>query len=273
METWFVIMIRSVHFARGTCRGRRRRLPPPPTLQRRTSSTSYFSTTTPPTAAVDEERRPPPPPPTPDDDILEDSSTIVRGPSLLASTGAHRPSPSLFHLPGLRSLPFWTAPAPPSSPAEEGRRGRGHRIAFNDPTLSSAVSHLESNYDDIRSEYFAAVLGQGTVNDGGGDPKRPLEPDYDVSSRGGEHASDALHTGSWDWHSCVLNGIRNEGFRERCPKTSAVVDDVSISTPVFFRFDVGFTFPSSFRFSVNAAYEYFFASSPLRTTRDRHHRE
>lgn len=89
---------------------------------------------------------------------------------------------------------------------------------------------MESNYGDIRSEYFAAVLGQrGTTTNADDDypPEKPLEPDYDVSSRGGEHASDALHTGSWDWHSCVLNGVRNEKFRERCPKTSAVVDDVS----------------------------------------------
>lgn len=219
-----VIMIRSVQFARGTCRIRRRCRPyPPPIVQQRSSSSTSFSTTTPPSTT-----------PVDDDDISDaDSSTIVQGPSLLASTGVHRPSPSLFHLPGLRSLPFWTAP-PPAAPSssssseEEGRRGsRQHRIAFNDPIVSSAVTHLESNYDDIRSEYFAAVLGRGVTN--AALPQKPLEPDYDVTTRGGEHASDALHTGSWDWHSCVLNGVRNEKFRERCPKTSAVVDDVSSS--------------------------------------------
>ena len=55
----------------------------------------------------------------------------------------------------------------------------------------------------------------------------PLEPDYDVNTKGGEHADDALHEGTWDWHSYILNGAKNERFKERCPKTAAVVDDVS----------------------------------------------
>lgn len=155
----------------------------------------------------------------------DSASTIIQGPSLLTSTGAHRPSPSLFYLPGLRSLPFWTAPSSSSSTA--GRQ----RVAFNDPFVASAIRHVESNYDDIRSEYFAAVLGQGRStdldNNDGSRKIRPLEPDYDVSTRGGEHADDALHGGGWDWHSYILNGVKNERFRERCPKTAAVVDDVS----------------------------------------------
>ena len=56
---------------------------------------------------------------------------------------------------------------------------------------------------------------------------KPLEPDYDVATQGGEHAEDALHSGTWDWHSYILNGVRNEKFKERCPKTAQVVDDVS----------------------------------------------
>jgi aspartate beta-hydroxylase len=71
--------------------------------------------------------------------------------------------------------------------------------------------------------------------------RRPLEPDYDVSSRGGEHATDALHTGSWDWHSCVLNGKRNETFNVHCPKTASVVTDLEkegllFGTPFGFAF-------------------------------------
>ena len=102
-------------------------------------------------------------------------------------------------------------------------------MAFNDPVVTSAIQHVESNYEAIRSEYFAAVLGQGieTTLDGKSRIK-PLEPDYDVASKGGEHADDALHEGMWDWHSYILNGVKNEAFKERCPKTAQVVDDVSI---------------------------------------------
>ena len=65
-----------------------------------------------------------------------------------------------------------------------------------------------------------------SMNTNSGDITKPLEPDYDVSTRGGEHAEDALHSGTWDWHSYVLNGRRNERFKEMCPKTAQVVDDV-----------------------------------------------
>lgn len=149
----------------------------------------------------------------------DDSATIIQGPSLLTSTGVHRPSPSLFQLPGLRSLPFWTAPGP-SNP-QQGR----HRVAFNDPIITSAVQHVESNYDDIRQEYFSAILGQQQDTDDK-NVSRPMEPDYDVASKGGEHADDALHSGTWDWHSYILNGARNNAFRDRCPMTAQVVDDL-----------------------------------------------
>lgn len=101
-------------------------------------------------------------------------------------------------------------------------------MAFNDPVLTSAIQHVESNYEAIRSEYFAAVLGQGSETTLDGNTKiKPLEPDYDVASKGGEHADDALHKGMWDWHSYILNGVKNEAFKERCPRTAQVVDDVS----------------------------------------------
>ena len=155
-----------------------------------------------------------------DGDPPENSATIIQGPSLLTSTGSHRPSPSLFYLPGLRSLPFWTAPGQPPQQMQ--------RVAFNDGVIISAIEHLESNYNVIRSEYFAAVLGHGNETNLDTDKSiKPLEPDYDLASKGGEHADDALHKGIWDWHSYILNGVRNEWFRERCPKTADVVDDVS----------------------------------------------
>ena len=198
-------------------------------------------------------RKPPPPPPQPQHQQPLDpssdhnsSATIIQGPSLLTSTGVHRPSPSLFHLPGLRSLPLWTAPPEVQQQQQEGRRTR---IAYNDPIVTAAVQHVESNYASIKSEYFSAVLGQGTdivaslfmnnINNGGSGTSttlssKPLEPDYDVSTRGGEHAEDALHSGTWDWHSYILNGMRNERFREKCPKTAQVVDDVRVGVIYFF---------------------------------------
>jgi len=156
-----------------------------------------------------------------DDDIPEDAATVIQGPSLLTGTSVHRPSPSLFHLPGLRSLPFWTAPS-------SGGDGR-HRVAYGDPSVSHVVETVEEAFEDIRDEYLSAVVGRGSETDPLGDAgvSSPMEPDYDVNQRGGEHASDALHSGSWDWHSYVLNGQRQERFAERCPKTAAVVDGLA----------------------------------------------
>lgn len=111
------------------------------------------------------------------------------------------------------------------------------------PIITAAIQHVESNYAVIRSEYFSAVLGLSNIdatttattnasnlsmNTNSGNITKPLEPDYDVSTRGGEHAEDALHSGTWDWHSYVLKGRRNERFKEMCPKTAQVVDDVRV---------------------------------------------
>ena len=231
-----MMMIRSVQYARQN-RVRRHRLLSP---QRFSSSSSFSSATSSlngsPIQDVDDRRR-------------NESATILRGPSLL-STGVHRPSPSLFHLPGLRSLPFWTAPSSANPPPREGGREeeqeeeerrrlaqRRHRIAFNDPIVSSVVSRLEEGYDDIKSEYLEAVLGLGTTAaDDDAPRKRPLEPDYDVSSGGGEHnnvTNAALHVGSWDWHSCMQGGKRSDGFRDRCPRTAAIVDGLEEDGTLF----------------------------------------
>jgi len=164
----------------------------------------------------------------------EDSATVVQGPSLLTSTGVHRPSPSLFQLPGLRSLPMWTSPSPPSGEGVKSRR----RIAYNDPFVSDVVQRLESNFSSIKAEYLDAVLG---INSGFDDNeeddqkrrKNPLEPDYDVNQKGGEHASDALHTGSWDWHSYLLQGEFNSKFASRCPKTASTVNELNKDGALF----------------------------------------
>jgi hypothetical protein len=56
-----------------------------------------------------------------------DVATIIQGPSLLTNTNVYRPSPSVFFLPGLRSLPFWTAP-----PTDSGDPTKV-QIAYGDP--------------------------------------------------------------------------------------------------------------------------------------------
>ncbi len=58
-------------------------------------------------------------------EVPSDVATIIQGPSLLTNTNVYRPSPSMFYLPGLRSLPFWTAP-------NEGDPSK-IRVAYGDP--------------------------------------------------------------------------------------------------------------------------------------------
>jgi len=153
-----------------------------------------------------------------------DSATLIQGPSLLVNTAVHRPSPSLFFLPGLRSLPFWT---PPSNKSNSSSK-RTSPIAYNDPTLIQIVSHLETNASAIKKEYMDTVMGMGNSID----PRspsgisKPLEPDYDVNASGGEHASESLHVGTWDWHSYLLNGKAQTRFEKRCPITTQVIQNI-----------------------------------------------
>jgi len=108
-----------------------------------------------------------------DNDKDNGASDIIQGPSLLVQTGnLNRPSPSLFYLPGLRSLPFWTAPNNPSQSS--------NNIAFNDRKVSQVVSLLETNYETILEEYQSAVMGFNSTTTS--QSKRTyLEPDYDVN--------------------------------------------------------------------------------------------
>ena len=90
--------------------------------------------------------------------IPEDASTIIQGPSLLTNTNKFRPSPSIFYLPGLRSLPFWTAP-------RNSVNSSKNNIAFGEQTISQIVNLLESNFDTIKEEYMHSVMGMGNKND------------------------------------------------------------------------------------------------------------
>lgn len=170
--------------------------------------------------------------------LPEDAATIVQGPSLLTNTSKFRPSPSMFFLPGLRSLPFWTAP-----PNNNGKKESKVSVAYGDPVVTDVVNHLENNYMTIKEEYMHAVMGMGKKTDlDANDVSKPLQPDYDVNLKG-EHASDKLHSGTWDWHSYILNGSIQPNFEESCPKTTALIQEMESS--LFLNNPFGFTFFST----------------------------
>ena len=139
----------------------------------------------------------------------------------------------MFALHGLRSLPFWTSP----EPSKEEKADDRARVAYNDPTITAMLKHLEANTEDIKAEYMEAVLGIGsTMSDT--NHKSQLVSDYDTASAGAEHP-ESLHKGNWEWHSYIQKGERNPTFKDRCPKTAKVLDELGpllFSTPFSFAF-------------------------------------
>lgn len=175
----------------------------------------------------------------------ENAATIIQGPSLLTNTSKHRPSPSMFFLPGLRSIPFWT---PPNNRGRDDGSANPTKvsIAYGEPTITKVVNHLESHYLTIKEEYMHAVMGMGNRTDLSADNpngvSKPLQPDYDVNLKG-EHASDRLHSGTWDWHSYILNGSVQPKFEESCPNTTEIIQD--IESMLFLNNPFGFSFFST----------------------------
>ena len=123
------------------------------------------------------------------------SANVVQGPSLL-QTSVPRSSPSLMFLPGLRSLPFWTSYDASSDT---------NRIAYQDPTLTKVLHHLEANVDLIRDEYNRVAP--------------TLESDYKHDAAN-EHS---LHQGTWDWHSYMTKGQMQGHFGQYFPETTGVL--------------------------------------------------
>ena len=142
-------------------------------------------------------------------------AVVVQGPSLL-QTGLHRPSPSLVFLPGLRSLPFWTS-----------FDGAANRVAFQDPMVTHVVEYLEENVPTFQREY----------------EKQQASVPSDYKS-GGEHDR-KLHSGSWDWHSYLLQGVVQPQFIEHFPETSAVLNVLRNDHLLFEGTPFGFCFFSS----------------------------
>jgi len=142
----------------------------------------------------------------------DNCATLLPGPSILTGTGKHRPNPGTLFLPGLRSLPFWTAP--PSPGGAEGRR----RIAYGDGVVSEVVEEAEGLWENIREEYLA-LKGNGA------------REDY-VNGGDGGHAT--LHDGKWDWHSFMRGGKveKDDGPTASCPASAGLLlgDDGAATT-------------------------------------------
>lgn len=124
------------------------------------------------------------------------TANVVQGPSLL-QTSIPRSQPSLMYLPGLRSLPFWSS---------YDIKTDTNRIAYQDPTLSRVVSHLESNVETIRQEYERVAP--------------TLESDYKPDN---EHT---LHKGTWDWHSYLTKGQLQGHFGQYFEQTTKILQQL-----------------------------------------------
>ena len=100
-------------------------------------------------------------------------------------------------LPGLRSLPLWT---------RYDEKTGNNQVAYQDPTVTKVIEHLEANADVIRQEYEkVAPL---------------LESDYKYDN---EHS---LHKGTWDWHSYMTKGQIQGHFGQYFPKTTQILQSL-----------------------------------------------
>ena len=142
-------------------------------------------------------------------------ANVLQGPSLVHTT-LHRSSPSLLFLPGLRSLPFWTS--------SEGR------VAYQDPTLTYIVQYLEESASAMATEYKAK--------------QNQVFSDYDITSRGGEHSQESLHTGKWDWHSYMLKGRVQGHFVQHFPTTATILQTLRDQGHLLEGIPFGFSFLS-----------------------------
>lgn len=168
-----------------------------------------------------------------DDTISQKTSTwfcnVVQGPAIL-KTCQHRPTPSMIHLPGLRSLPFWTRLLEPSisnssNPKQNHTLSNNNpstqfqnQIAFGDPILEQVVQWLEQHVDIIRDEYLQY--------------HEHYVSDYHIHST--EHHTTTLHQGQWDWHSYMTKGKIQANFFQQFPQTFAILQHLRhnmIQTP------------------------------------------
>ena len=145
---------------------------------------------------------------------LSFSTDVIQGPSLLR-TSFDRPNPSLIHLPGLRSLPFWTQ-----------WDGNSNRVAYQDKQVTFCVEHLQKHWQTLRDEYSRVA------------PK--LQSDYEQAT---EHRT--LHDGTWDWHSYMLKGKIQGHFCAHFPETTNVLQVLRDEGLLFEGTPFGYTFYST----------------------------
>ena len=126
----------------------------------------------------------------------------------------HRPCPTLFFFPGLRSMPVWDA--------EDEALATDKRFRWlQDIQQPEVIAAL--------SREHAALVRAGVPSD---------YSTRDGTRETGEHK---MHSGDWSWRTYVSKGERRAGFAEACPAAATLLDDVvgdslMVGTPFSFAF-------------------------------------
>lgn len=141
---------------------------------------------------------------------------VIQGPALL-HTALYRPNPSLIFLPGLRSIPFWS---------DYNEQLGENRVAYQDPTVTQIVRHLERDCTSIRDEYDSVAT--------------KFPSDYSI-----DHNEHSLHEGSWDWHSYMLKGRRQPSFVSHFPNTARILEELRQEELLFEGTPFGYAFFST----------------------------
>jgi hypothetical protein len=131
----------------------------------------------------------------------------------LLRTSAVRPRPSLLHLPGLRSLPFWT---------RFDAKEQTNRVAYQDPSIIRSVAHLQDHWQIIREEYETVAP--------------TLTSDYQTDT---EHT---LHDGTWDWHSYMSKGQLQGEFATHFRQTFNILQTLRDEGHLFEGTPFGYSF-------------------------------
>lgn len=129
------------------------------------------------------------------------TSTLIRS-ALVRTRVAHRPAPSLFIYPGLRSARFWSLDALP-------------------PATAAALRRLYADRDALLSEYWqlSAASASGDYARSPGEAK--------------------LHSGTWTWHSAVVKGSLQPTFALAAPTTAGHLQrmpDLLLGVPFAYTF-------------------------------------
>lgn len=117
-------------------------------------------------------------------------STLLQS-AICRTTGKHRPRPTLFYFPGLRSMPLW------------------------DRELSVDtfpwIPAIEAQIGAIREEYMNIST---------------QESDYSTQDLTREEGEHKMHDGEWSWHTYLSKGKRQASFAAQCPKTVELLENV-----------------------------------------------